>query len=242
MKLSIIIPVYNEERTIATLLERVEAVDLSPWDIEKEIIIVDDGSKDGTIHILSSLKKKYVIAQLERNMGKGAAVRRGIELASGDIILVQDADLEYNPDEYKVLIPPFITNHAQVVYGSRFLTYQQKKDNFTRVLRRIKGTYFFAYLGGRTITLVTNILYGSDITDEPTGYKVFRADVIKGITIDQNRFEWEPEVTAKILRKGIPIVEVPITYVPRSYEEGKKIKWKDGVMALWTLLKYRVRR
>lgn len=239
MKLSIVIPVYNEEKTILQLLEIVHSVDLSELNLEKEMIIVDDGSKDKTVEIVKSWDKPHRLILHSINLGKGAAVRTGIQNSTGDIVIIQDADLEYNPHEYSQVIKPIIENKAEVVYGSRFLMPEQKKRNAASVLKRVKGSYFFAYLGGRTITWFTNLLYFTHITDEATCYKTFRADIIKSIEIKGNRFEWEPEVTAKILKKGIQIHEVPITYNPRSYEEGKKIKWKDGIQALWTLLKYR---
>ena len=238
-KLSIVIPAYNEENFILKLLDLVDSVDLSKLHVEKEIIIVDDGSKDKTVEMIRTWKKPYKLVVHEKNQGKGAAVRTGIQSATGDIILIQDADLEYNPHEYPILIEPIIKNEAEVVYGSRFLTAIQKSNNMIFVKKVYKNAYLLAYIGGRMLTWVTNILYLTTITDEATCYKVFKADVIKSITIKGNRFEWEPEVTAKILKKGIQIHEVAISYNPRTYEEGKKIKWVDGVQALWTLLKYR---
>jgi len=229
MKLSIIIPVYNERETIKELINKVEGVNIGK--IEKEIIIVDDFSKDGTREILQELVKNKKIKLLfhDKNYGKGHAIKSGLKVAKGDIILVQDADLEYNPNEYNKLIKPIIENKAKVVYGSRILN---KGNGYSSLL---------FYIGGRAVTAITNILYNSRLSDEPTCYKVFRKDVIDGIKIEGERFEWEPEVTAKILKKGIRIAEVPISYNPRGKEKGKKINWKDGIIAIWTLIKYRFR-
>jgi len=227
MKLSVIIPVYNERETIEEILRKVESVNVGK--IQREIIVVDDFSKDGTREILQELAKNKKIKLLfhDRNYGKGHAIKSGLKIARGDIILVQDADLEYNPDEYSELIKPILDGQTKVVYGSRIL----KKDN--------KYSSLLFYLGGRIVTAITNLLYNSKLTDEPTCYKVFKKEVIDGIRIDGERFEWEPEVTAKILKKGIKISEVPISYKPRGKEKGKKINWKDGIVAIWTLIKYR---
>ncbi len=227
-KLSIIIPAYNEEKTIQQLLAKVDAVDLTKYKTTMEIIIVDDGSKDKTVEKIRELKKPYTIIQQEKNQGKGAAIRKGIEHATGDIILIQDADLEYDPNDYGKLIEPIITNKAKVVYGSRRL----QKTNV-----QYSGLSF--YLGGHTMTFLTNLLYNTAITDEPTCYKVFAAEVIKNIPLQCKRFEFCPEITAKVLKRGIPIYEVPISYYPRSVKEGKKIRWKDGLEGIWTLIKYK---
>jgi dolichol-phosphate mannosyltransferase len=226
MKLSVLIPVYNEEKTISKVIDIVKKADIGK--VDKEIIVVDDGSKDNTLVALKKIKGIKLIAH-KKNSGKGAAIRTAIKHATGDIIIVQDADLEYDPNEYKQLIGPIITGKAKVVYGSRRL----KKSN-----KKYSGLSF--YIGGVTLTLVTNLLYPSaHITDEPTCYKVFKADVLKSINLRCTRFEFCPEVTAKVLKKGIKIKEIPISYYPRSIKEGKKINWKDGAEALWTLLKYR---
>ncbi|MDI6715607.1 MAG: glycosyltransferase family 2 protein [Actinomycetota bacterium] len=224
MKLSVIIPCYNEKATILEILRKVQEVS-----IDKEIIIVDDGSTDGTRELLSGLSDDNVKVILhEKNKGKGAAIRTGIGHASGDIIIIQDADLEYDPNDYPALVKPIENGDALVVYGSR-------------LLRQNNISYLRYFLGGKLITLITNLLYGTKITDEPTCYKVFRADLLKSLDLKCTRFEFCPEVTAKIAKKHIKIHEVPISYYPRSLEEGKKIGWKDGIEAILTLLKYRFR-
>lgn len=221
--LSVIIPVYNENTTISEVIEKVSAVELP---IEKEIIVVDDGSTDGTIETLKRSKEKITNTYLTPiNIGKGAAVRIGLTLVKGDIILIQDADLELNPNEYKLLIQPIIEGKSSVVYGSRFLG-----ENKVAPLRRF-ANYF--------LTLTTNLLFRTKLTDMETAYKVFTSEVAKNLNLEANRFDIEPEITAQIARKGFTILEVPISYCPRTKFEGKKIKWKDGIKALWTLLKYR---
>ena len=224
MKLSVIIPVYNEEKTINKVIDTVKNVKLKG--IEKEIVVVDDGSKDRTYENIKNRKDAKLLRHA-KNQGKGAAIRTGIKYATGDIIIIQDADLEYDPNEYSVLLQPIIDGKAQVVYGSRNLG------------RRVPSSGISYYLGGHALTLLSNILYGTRITDEPTCYKVFRAEVIKGINLKCKRFEFCPEVTAKVAKKGIKIYEVPISYHPRTKNEGKKIKWRDGFEAVWALLKYR---
>lgn len=226
IKLSILIPVYNEEKTIKKIINIIKKVDIGK--VKKEIVVVDDGSKDKTFNVLNTINGIKLIKH-KVNQGKGAAIRTAIKHATGDIIIIQDADLEYDPNEYSSLIKPIIENKAKVVYGSRRL----KKEN-----KKYSGFSF--YLGGVGLTVISNILYPSlHITDEPTCYKVFKSDVIKNIDLKCNRFEFCPEVTAKIAKKGIKIYEVPISYFPRSIKEGKKINWKDGFEAVWTLVKYR---
>lgn len=221
--LSVIIPVYNEKSTISEVIEKVSSVELP---IEKEIIVVDDGSTDGTVEILRNNTVKVANTYLTPvNVGKGAAVRIGLTLAHGDIILIQDADLELNPNEYKLLLQPIFDGKTQVVYGSRFLG-----ENRVAPIRRL-ANYF--------LTFTTNLLFRSKLTDMETAYKVFTAEVAANLSLEANRFEIEPEITAQIIRRGFSIAEVPITYRPRTKFEGKKIKWKDGVKALATLLKYR---
>jgi len=238
MKLSIIIPAYNEGKTIAEVIKLIMAVNLKKENVEKEIIVVNDGSKDNTAQEVAKIKEIRLFNQIP-NQGKGAAIRRGIKEATGDIIIVQDADLEYNPEDYRVILKPILEGRAKVVYGSRFLGSKEKGNML--LSRKHKKAYTLAYIGAQIVTLTTNLLFRTRITDEATCYKCFDARVIKAIRIRGNRFEWEPEVTAKIAKKGIKIHEVPIFYSPRSFKEGKKINWKDGIQAIWTLLKYRIK-
>lgn len=229
-RLTILIPVYNEAGTIRDILQQVDGVEIAG--MEKELIVVDDGSSDGTQDVLKDLPPMRNPVRLlfhAQNMGKGAALRTGLTYATGDIILIQDADLEYDPREYPELLAPILAGRADVVYGSRLRGGKPARD------------FSLLYLwGNKFVTLTTNLLYGSALTDMETCYKVFRADVIKNIPIHANRFDFEPEVTAKVLRRGHKIVEVPISYFGRDKAEGKKLSWRDGVGALWTLLKYRV--
>lgn len=236
MNLSIIIPAYNEEANILEVLNKVKNVDLSNLKVKKEIIVVDDGSKDKTAEIAKNVAGVKVIKK-KSNSGKGSAVREGIKFSTGDIILIQDADLEYDPNEYSKIISPILEKHHLVVYGSRFLGVKNKEG----FIKKHENAYLFSYLGSRFVTKLTNVFFNSNLTDEATCYKCFRSDVIKQIKIENDRFHWEPEVTAKILKKGIKIHEVPISYNPRSYQEGKKINWVDGLEAIWTLIKYKVR-
>ena len=228
MRTSIVIPVYNEATTIATLLARVSAVPIA-----KEIIIVDDCSTDGTREVVAGLAADPDLKVLfhERNRGKGAALRTGFTHATGDIVLIQDADLEYAPEEYPRLLQPILDGKADVVYGSRF-----SGGECHRVL------YFWHYLGNRGLTLLSNIFTNLNLTDMETCYKVFRREIIQGIRIEEDRFGFEPEITAKVASLGCRIYEVGISYSGRTYEEGKKIDWKDGLRALWCILKYRPRK
>lgn len=227
MKVSIIIPCYNERELLPESLKLVEKAPL-PKGVTKEIILIDDCSTDGTREWLQKLKSKHKVFFHEKNRGKGGAVKTGFKHATGDIYLIQDADLEYDPRDYPKLLQPIISGKETVVYGSRRLNKNNKKYS---------GLSF--YLGGVLLSWMTTILYFQHITDEPTCYKTFRADVIRSLKIEGERFEWEPEVTAKILKQGIRIHEVPIRYYPRTLEEGKKISWFDGLEAVWTLIKYR---
>ncbi|HYP27734.1 MAG TPA: glycosyltransferase family 2 protein [Blastocatellia bacterium] len=228
MKLSVVIPVYNERATIAELIRRVAEVD-----IPKEIIVVDDGSTDGTREVLAEVEKQYDNLRIflcKANAGKGAALKQGFQQATGDYVLVQDADLEYDPSDYSVLLKPLIEGKADVVYGSRFLTTKEH-----RVL------FFWHSVGNRLLTLISNMFTNLNLTDMETGYKAFRREVIQAINLEQKRFGFEPEVTVKISRMKLRIYEVGISYYGRTYEEGKKIGWKDGVQALWCILKYSVK-
>ena len=222
--LSIIIPVYNEEGTIDEVLRRVFVVNLKDW--KKQVIVVDDGSTDKTPDHLATWKKTCTVILLPENQGKGAAVVRGLREARGDIILLQDADLEYNPTDYPKLLEQFADPRVTVVYGSRFLG------------SHLSTMYLYA-MGNKFVTWITNVLYNTNITDMETGYKVFRRSVLDAITISAKRFDFEPEFTAKILKSGHQIYEVPISYFGRKFSEGKKLTWRDGVVALWTLIKWR---
>lgn len=225
--LSIIIPAYNELETIEKILAYVEAADLG---VEKEIIVVDDGSQDGTRDILKNYEDKYKILYHEKNQGKGAAMRTGIDSATGDYVVPQDADTEYDPLDLKKLIAKAKEEKAQAVFGSRRLGRAKKKN--------VKAGWSY-YLGGVLVTIATNLLYRTNLTDEPTCYKLVERELIDGFQIESQGFEYCPEVTAKIARKKIKIHEVPISYNPRSVEGGKKIRPRDGFVAIWTLFKYR---
>ena len=228
-KLSIIIPVFNERGTITELLDKVEAVNLGVG-IEKEIIIIDDFSTDGTREILKTMEDKFVILYHDRNYGKGMALRTGIKEITGDYVVVQDADLEYDPNDFKIMLNKIASENLQVVYGSRRLNHSYLKGR--------RSGHLFA-VGGIFLTWITNVLYGTEITDEPTCYKMFRTEFLKSIDLKCIRFEFCPEITAKIAKRGIDIHEVPINYFPRHKNEGKKINWRDGLEAIWVLLKYR---
>ena len=221
--LSIVLPVYNERETINEIIEAVLA---TPH--RKELVIVDDCSTDGTGEILSRIKHECVkIYTHEKNMGKGAALQTGFSHIIGDIIIIQDADLEYDPQEYSVLLKPILDGRADVVYGSRFAGHGAH-----RVL------YFWHYVGNRFLTLLSNLFTNLNLTDMETCYKAFTKKALNGLEIKEKRFGFEPEITAKMAKKKLRIYEVPISYYGRTYEEGKKINWKDGVRAIWCILKY----
>lgn len=232
LKLSIIIPVFNEERTISQILKLVKEVTL-PKGLTKEIIIVDDASTDETSQILKEQNKLIQHFRHSVNLGKGAAVRTGLQKALGDIFIIQDADLEYSPKDYIRLLKPILEEKKKVVYGTRLKNYPLR---FWGKEKTVLPTHLIA---NRFLTFLTNILYGGNLTDMETCYKVFTKDVISKINLRANRFDFEPELTAKILKKGFKISEVPIITNPRTYSEGKKIGFKDGIMAIWTLFKYR---
>jgi len=231
--LSIIIPVYNEKDTILQILKKINQVDFSNLNFEKEIILIDDKSTDGTRELIKNLEDSYTVLFNEKNSGKSSSLRRGIEAATGDWIIIQDADLEYDPADIYKLLELALRENAQVVYGSRTLN----KDNQKR---RYSGMVFA--IGGLFVTWVTNLLYNTKITDEPTCYKLFKTDLLKSLPLKCQRFEFCPEVTARVAKKKIKIHELPINYYPRHKNEGKKINWRDGVEAIWTLIKYRFKK
>jgi glycosyltransferase involved in cell wall biosynthesis len=228
MRLSIIVPVYNEAQTVARLIERVLAVELE--DVEREIIVVNDGSTDRSHDVLERIAAEQgdlvKVHHHERNRGKGAAIRTALEHVTGDIVITQDADLEYDPEDYPRLLALFEDPAVQVVYGSRNL-------------RRNPRSSWTFYWGGRLVSWVANLLYGSDLTDEATGYKLLRTDLLRSLNLQSDGFEFCPEVTSKLLKRDIEIHEIPISYQPRGLEEGKKINWRDGLEAIWTLIKHR---
>jgi len=233
-KLSVIIPVYNEVENVAEIIDRVAAVDVG---LEKEIIVIDDGSEDGTIQVLKDIKEHASNTDIVKvhfsmlNSGKGFAIRIGLKYVTGDIVIIQDADREYDPEDFPVILEPLLKGEADVVYGSRFLGKP-----------RPEGMAFTNWFANKILTWTATVLYGKRLTDEATCYKAFRRDIIDNVELTCQRFEFCPEVTSKVLKNGARLVEVPINYRGRTSLEGKKITWWDGFVAIWTLFKYRFRK
>lgn len=247
MLISIIIPVYNEANLVCELLNKVVNLELEGG-LEKELIVVDDGSSDATHAAVEGFMARHPESAIRllrhsANRGKGAGVRTGMEAARGDILIIQDADLEYDPEDIREVAKPIVGGVSKVVYGSRIL--REKELGRSGVFGLITGkhphSYVLAYLGGVAITKFVNLLHGTKLTDEPTCYKCFHRDTLEGIHIESDDFAWEPEVTVKLLKKGYSIEEIPISYHPRKRGEGKKINWKDGVKALWAVWNYSLR-
>ena len=226
-KLSIIIPAYNEEKTIEEIIRRVKKQKV--FNLHKEIIVVNDGSTDKTEELIK-MDGEIIYLVHKENKGKGCAIRTGLNRATGDVVIIQDADLELDPNDYPKLVKPILDGKSDVVYGSRLLG------------KKIPEHDLFYYGGGKIVTLFANLIYGIKITDEPIGYKTFRTDLLKSLNLKCERFEFCPEVTAKIAKRGLKIYEVPVKYSPRSVKEGKKLRMKDGIQAMWTLFKYRFKK
>lgn len=234
MILSIIIPIFNEEKTIEEILERVTKVKL-PYSVRKKIIVVDDGSSDNSKSKIQNSKfyKNIKLVVHKNNQGKGAAIRTGLKYIIGDFVIIQDADLEYNPNDYPKLLKPIVEKQAEVVFGTRLKNYPLK------LWGPHKTPLPLHLIANKFLTLLTNMLYGSNMTDMETGYKLFRKEVLKSIELNCNKFNFEAEVTAKLLKRKITVIEVPISVKPRTYQEGKKIGWQDGFSAIRTLVRYR---
>ena len=228
MKLSVLIPVYNEAATVATVVEQVLSADAG---IEKELVLIEDGSTDGTKDRLRELEARHPECRFvyhDRNRGKGAAIRSGIAAATGDIVVIQDADLEYDPRDYPAMLAPILDGHADVVYGSRFVGGGPHRVCF-----------FWHYLGNKLLTILSNMMTNLNLTDVEVGYKMFRKEVLASVELKEDRFGFENEITAKLARRKWRVYEVPVSYYGRSYSEGKKVTWRDGFRALWCILKYR---
>ena len=232
MKLSIVIPVYNEAKTIKELLKRIESAGIG--NVKKEIILVDDFSTDGSRDMLKKLNKKYTVVLQSKNQGKGSALKAGIKASTGDVIIFQDADLEYDPNDYGKLLEPILNKKASITFGSRFV------DQKFHLFGRRKTMHPVHWIGNKLLVLVFNMLYGTRLTDVEPCYKMFRSEVLKSVYVKSNRFEYDIELMCKLVKKGYEIIQLPISFSPRTFDEGKKINtWKDGIAALMTMLKYR---
>ncbi len=229
-KLSVIIPTYNEKDTIVKIIRKVESVKLPNCD--KEIILVDDFSKDGSRDIIRKLKGNYIKIFQPKNMGKGAALKAGIKAATGDFIIFQDADLEYDPNDYRKLLKPLIDGKANIIFGSRF-------SKQSRLIPKRKTMHPLHWIGNHGLKFIFNFLYGTKLADVEPCYKMFKSDVLKSVDVKSNRFEYDIELMCRLVKKGHKIQQMPIKFHPRTFEEGKKINWKDGIIAAWVMLKYR---